>query len=126
MVSYDVKSLFTNVPLDCTSDIILGRIYKKNEIVTSITKNEMKEMLMLYTKNVHFTFESKRCEQTNGVAMGTPLGLALWTLFMIELENLLLPNLTKYIRFWKRYVDDTICFVKIGTTDDLFCENRYN
>ena len=36
---------------------------------------------------------------------------------MIELENLLLPNLTKYIRFWKRYVDDTICFVKIGTTE---------
>ena len=36
---------------------------------------------------------------------------------MIELENLLLPNLTKYIRFWKRYVDDTICFVEIGTTE---------
>ena len=36
---------------------------------------------------------------------------------MIELESLLLPNLTKYIRFWKRYVDDTICFVKIGTTE---------
>ena len=36
---------------------------------------------------------------------------------MIELENLLLPSLTKYIRFWKRYVDDTICFVKIGTTE---------
>ena len=36
---------------------------------------------------------------------------------MIELENALLPNLTKYIIFWKQYVDDTICFVKIGTTE---------
>ena len=24
--------------------------------------------------------------------------------------------MTKYITFWERYVDDTICFVKIGTT----------
>ena len=36
---------------------------------------------------------------------------------MIELENSLLPNLTKYITFWKRYVDDTICFVKTDTTE---------
>ena len=66
------------MPLDCTIDIIL-RIYKKNEIVTSITKNEMKEILILYTKNVHFTFESKTYVQTNGLAMASPLGLALWT-----------------------------------------------
>ena len=25
--------------------------------------------------------------------------------------------MTKYITFWKRYVDDTICLVKIGTTE---------
>ena len=25
--------------------------------------------------------------------------------------------MTKYITFWKRYVDDTIYFVKIGTTE---------
>ena len=38
-------------------------------------------------------------------------------MFMIELGNSLLPNFTKYITFWKRYVDDTICFVKIDTTE---------
>ena len=44
MVSFDLKWLFTNVPLDHTNDIILRRINKKKkEIVTSITKNEMKE-----------------------------------------------------------------------------------
>ena len=36
---------------------------------------------------------------------------------MVELENSLLPDLTKYITFWKRNVDDTICFVKKGTTE---------
>ena len=52
--------------------------------------------------------------QTDGVAMGSPSGLES---FIIEFENLLLPNLTKYITFWKQYVDDTIGFVKIGITE---------
>ena len=56
MVPFDVKSLFTNVPLNRTIDIILKRISEKNEMDISITKNEMKEMLILCTKNVHFTF----------------------------------------------------------------------
>ena len=117
MVSFDVKSFFTNVPLDRTTDTILERIYQKNEIVTSITKNEMKEMLMLCTKNVHFTFECRTYVQTDGVAMGSILGPVLADIFMIKLGNSLLPNLTKCITFRKRHVDDTICFVKIGTTE---------
>ena len=55
--------------------------------------------------------------QTDGVAMGSPSGLVLAESFIIEFENLLLPNLTKYITFWKQYVDDTIGFVKIGITE---------
>ena len=77
----------------------------------------MKEMLILCTKNVHFTFESKAHVETDGVAMDSPLGLVLVDIFMTELENWLLPTLTKYMTFGKRYVDDTICFVKIGTTE---------
>lgn len=33
-------------------------------------------MLILYRKNVHFTFEFKTYVQTDGVTMGSPLGLA--------------------------------------------------
>ena len=58
-----------NVPLNRTTDMILKRIYEENEIVTSITKNEMKEILILCTKNVHFTFESKAYVKTDGVAI---------------------------------------------------------
>ena len=89
----------------------------KNKIATSITKNEMKEMLILCTKNVHFTFESRTYVQTADVSMGSPLGPVLANVFTIELENSLLPNLTKHIKFWKRYAHDTVCFAKIGTTE---------
>ena len=58
-----------NVPLNRTTDMILKRIYEENEIATSITKNEMKELLILRTKNIHFTFESKAYAKTDGAAI---------------------------------------------------------
>ena len=37
MVSFDVKSLFTSVPLTETIDIILDRVYNRKEISTVLT-----------------------------------------------------------------------------------------
>ena len=53
-VSFDVKSLFTNVPLDRKIDIILKRIYDKYEITTNIGRKEIKDLIILSTKNVPF------------------------------------------------------------------------
>ena len=43
--------------------------------------------------------------------MGSPLGPVLANIFMVELEQNIIPTLSKDISLWKRYVDDTICFV---------------
>ena len=99
IVSFDVKSLFINVPLDRRIDIVLRRIYDKHELQTSITRSEMKELLILCTKNVHFTFDNVIKVQNDGVAMGSPLGPVLSDIFMIELETSFLPELTDYIQF---------------------------
>ena len=115
MVSFDVKSLFTNVPLDRTISIILKRIYDDNERRISISRNKMKELLLLCTKKDHYTFNGKIYMQVDGVAMGSPLGPVLVDIFMIELEKAILPELTECIKYWKRYVDDTLSFVKLGT-----------
>ena len=47
--------------------------------------------------------------------MGSPLGPVLADISMIELEKAVLPELTECIKYWKRYVNDTISFVKLGT-----------
>ena len=54
MVSFDVKSLFTSVPLEHTIDIIIKRVYEKHEITTEFTKPEMKKLL---TKKCAFQFQ---------------------------------------------------------------------
>ena len=51
MVSFDVKSLFTNVPLETTIEIILIRIYTNHELTSSLVKKEMKELLLLRAKS---------------------------------------------------------------------------
>ena len=53
--------------------------------------------------------------QVDGVVIGSPLGPVLADIFMIELEKAILSELTEYIKYWKRYVDDMISFVKLGT-----------
>ena len=100
MVSFDVKLLFANIPLDRTIDIILQRILDNQEIQTTMTKKEPKELLILFTKNVHFTFSGKAFVQTDGLAMGSPLRPVLAGIFLVEFENTLVPNLTEYMKNW--------------------------
>ena len=117
MVSFDVKSLFTSVPLEKTIDIALERIYLRKEIATILTKNEMKNLLILCTKNVHFTFNNDIYIQNDGVAMRSPIGPILAGIFMVELKNTLVPKLKQHIKTWRRYVDDTFVYVKNGSIE---------
>ena len=112
MASFDVISLFTNVPLEQKIEIILKRIYINKEITTNIPKQEMKELLFLCTKNVHFTFNNQIYIQLDRVAMGSLLGPVLANIFMVELETSLIPNLNDKVKLWARFADDTYCFTK--------------
>ena len=116
LVSFDVVLLFTNVPTNFTIDVIIKRIYENKEIQTNITKAEMKQIILLCTKGVHSTSCRETFTQTDGVAMGSLLGQVLAGILMVELETYLIPTLRDHLLCWKCYVDDTICFYKIGST----------
>ena len=117
MFSIDVKSIFTNAPLDLTIHIILQRIFDNQEIQTTMTKKELKELLIICIKNVHFPFGGNAFVQSDGVTMCSPLGPMSADIFMVELEITLVPTLTEYKKFWERYMDDTVCFVKMGSVE---------
>ena len=110
MLSLDVENLFTNVPLEDTIDIIINKIYREKLLKTKITKIEMRKLLLLCTREVHFTFNGALYKQTGGVAMGSPLGPVLANIFMCELENNLVPKLNKELYGWKRFVDDIFTY----------------
>ena len=89
----------------------------------------MKELLILFTKNLHFTFNNETYIQVGGVAMGSPLDPVLTNIFMVELETSVIPILSNKVKLWKRFVDDTCCLArseyidKILSTLNSFHEN---
>ena len=117
MISFDVVSLFTSVPLDFTIELILKKVYDEGLIATKLKRDELKTLLELCTKEMHFSFNGKVYRQINGVAMGSPLGPVLANIFMVELETSLVPTMREWISLWFRYVDDTFTFVKKGGID---------
>ena len=78
LVSYDVSSLFTNVPVNERIEILAEKAFKDDwfnkEYDHSITKTVLKELLEAATKNQLFHFKGNLYEQVDGVAMGSPLG----------------------------------------------------
>ena len=111
MISFDVKLLFTSIPFTETIDIILDCVYNCKEMSTILTKNETKKLLTLCTKNVQFTLNNEIYVQNNGVAMGSSLGPILANIFMMKIENKLVPRLHQHVKKWRCYVDDTFAYV---------------
>ena len=65
MVSFEVKSLFTKVPLEKAIEITLEIIYERKEINTSLSKKEMNQLLTLCTIIVHFTYNNTAYQQND-------------------------------------------------------------
>ena len=51
--------------------------------------------------------------------MGSPLGPVLANVFMVELKRNIIPTLSNDISLCKRYVDDTICFIKLTSINKV-------
>ena len=74
IIYFDVKNLFTNVPLHQTIEIILSKVYQENKIKTSVPKNILRELLYLCTKEVQSMSNDEIYIQSEGVTMRSPLG----------------------------------------------------
>ena len=126
MISFEVKSLFTKVPLKETIDIILTKVYDENKIDRKISKSILKELLYFCMKHVHFKFNNEIYIQCDGVAMGSPLAPLAANIFMISLEDNILLKSELYLCNWKWYVDDTFAYILPDKIDMILRElNSY-
>jgi len=111
LVSYDVSSLLTNLPVDEIIESIAERAFENDwfnkDHNLNITKSDLIELLRIATKNQLFQFEGNLYEQVDGVAMGSPLGPLMANAFMSNIEKQLETE-NKMPAFYKRYVDDTL------------------
>ena len=106
MCSFDITSLFTNIPLEQTLKICLDTLYRDDQIgKPPVPENLMKKLLMKATTDVEFSCNNVMYSQVDGVAMGSPLGPVLANIFVGYCEDQMEED--KWPLFYNRFVDDT-------------------
>ena len=123
MVSFAVSSLFTNVPLNETIDIIIKKGFQRpTDVFHNLDSHTFKRLLGLAVRESYFMFDKKIYMQVDGVAMGSPLGPTLANVFMVHLEEIIMskcpPNF-KPVFYW-RYVVDTIALFRDRQEAEFF------
>ena len=120
MVSFDVESLFTNIPLEECVNLAVDYISKGNPDL-QLTKTELRNLFNFATAQTHFLFKGSFFDQIDGVAMGSPLAPVLANLFMGHHERIWLENYkASSILLYRRYVDDTFCLFDTEHDATLF------
>lgn len=108
MYSFDVQSLFTNVPVYETVELIIDAI-QKYQIPCDVPIHVLREGLLLCTTGIQFLFDGKLYTQVDGVAMGSCLGPVLADIFMGIIETRIQSIINDECKLYVRYVDD--CFL---------------
>lgn len=112
IVSFDVKSLFTSIPVkECLEEVEV-LLYKSK--VDPVTIIELMGAIDVCVKQNYFQFQNKMYAQIEGLAMGSPLSPLLAEIFMAAFEDHLFKSKNQFqfckkIIYWYRYVDDVIC-----------------
>ena len=110
VVSFDVVSLYTNIPLLETIQIIADSIYDASSVKKPpFPKASFIKLLTIATQGI-FMYKDKIYKQTDGVAMGSPLGPSLANFFLGFLEKRDIDRSLYAPSFYNRYIDD-ICAI---------------
>ena len=121
MASFDVSSLFTNIPLTECVNLCCDLLLNDSD---SISYNECKfileqfcKLLNFAVKDSHFFFNKQLYDHIDDVAMGSPLGFYLANIFICALEQKLLDKCPPEFKpiLYRRYVDDTFCIFVISS-----------
>lgn len=107
LVSIDVESLFTNVPID----LVLEGINKRWNFIdlnTDLPLEEFISAIKFIMQSTFFTFNGITYKQIFGSPMGSPLFPIVADIVMQDLEERVLKEMSLQMPFYYRYVDDIL------------------
>ena len=118
LVSFDVKSLFTSIPLqlalDCTETAI-----NNSTIELPLPTDDLMDLLNLCLTSTYFQYNGKHYKQLHGTAMGSPVSVVVAEIVMQNIEERALATYKRTLPLWLRYVDDTFTAVHKDEIDDF-------
>ena len=125
MASFDIKSLFTNVPLVETIDICVNNLFENDEDkILNFSKKQMRDLLTLASHDCLFLFNNNFYVQKDGCAMGSPIGPSFANAFLSFHEKRWLEECPLEFKplLYRRYVDDTFLVFRQREHISLFLQ----
>ena len=108
MLSLDVVSLFTAIPVDKACDHKSNKLLKDDTLSsrTSLDSNEIISLLNFVLSNSYCIYDEKIYKQIHGFAMGSPVSPVVANLCMQAIEEVAINTSEVQLKVWKRCVDD--------------------
>ena len=112
LVSLDVVSLFTNVPVDLAIQVLHHR-WTEIEQHTKIDRDGFLQAVKFVLESNIFLFNGVFYKQVFGTAMGSPISPVIANIVMERLEMISLSKVPFQPILYKRYVDDIITCINL-------------
>ena len=125
LVSYDVESLFTSIPINETIDHICNEIYRCKVLKPLCKESIFRKLLRRLSSDCLFTVNNRLMKQIDGCPMGGPISVVFSGIYMNKMEKDVVIPMNPSL--YKRYVDDTCAKRKKNQPDLLFQQlNNYH
>jgi len=120
IASFDVVSLFTNVPLDFAMDSIRIR-WAEISVGTSISCDDFLNRVSLILNSTFFKFNNKIYKQIFDTPMGSPLSPIIAQIVLRDIEERVFNVIPFHIPIYYRYVDDILIATPLEEMYNALC-----
>ncbi|XP_036320814.1 uncharacterized protein LOC118735267 [Rhagoletis pomonella] len=122
LISFDVVSLFTNIPVQFAIRIIMEQWTSLQRHTTLTRKQFLTTLEFCLRDNNYFLYDGTYYQQVHGMPMGNPLSP---TVADIVLDKILDDSIAElktkdiYIKYINKYVDDIFAIVKKNDVEEI-------
>ena len=117
-ISYNVESLFTNIPIKDTIEYIIEQVQAHKKLKPICGKLIFKRLLLKLATECTCTFNHKFYKQVDGCTIGGPLTVPFNDIYMVNMESkIVIPQKPL---FYCRYIDHIYNRRKTFKNDELF------
>ena len=122
MVSLDVISSYTNIPMIDTFNIIKNYVHSDDQFArkTAIDQDQFLDLVNLVLTTTWYTFNSQFYQQTDGVAMGGPASSTTAEIYMQAHESTAISTTLHPPKVWEQFADDIYSIVKHTHLEKFF------
>ena len=121
LVSFDVVSLFTSVPIDTALNLVLELLTSDESLSsrTSLAISDITIGLKHCFSSIVFSYKNSLFKEIFGTPMGSCISPIIASLYMEHVEHTAITTFHTPPSPWLRFVDDTFCILNKDHINDI-------